>query len=114
MSLSFPRSRESMFSSCNLRVIKPYYVSIMASKKSGTLYIGVTDDLHRHVWQHKNYVDKGFTKKYGVHYLVWFEATNDVKGAIRCEKQMKKWNRQWKIILIERENPEWADLYEKL
>ena len=92
--------------------MKTYYVYIMASKKDGTLYIGVTNDLRRRVWQHKNDVHEGFTKKYGVHDLVWFEATNDVLGAIQREKQLKKWNRQWKINLIEKENTEWDDLYE--
>ena len=86
----------------------------MASKKNGTLYIGVTNDLRRRVWQHKNNVHEGFTKKYGVHYLVWFEATNDVQGAIQREKRMKKWDRQSKINLIEKEYPEWADLYKEL
>ena len=86
----------------------------MASKKNGTLYIDVTNDLRRRVWRHKNNVREGFTKKYGVHYLVWFEATNDVQGAIQREKRMKKWDRQWKINLIEKENPEWADLYKEL
>ena len=94
--------------------MKTYYIYLMANKKNGTLYIGVTDDLHRRVWQHKNDVHDGFTKKYGVHGLVWFEATNDIQGAIQREKQMKKRNRQWKINLIDQENPEWADLYEKL
>ena len=94
--------------------MKTYYVYIMASKKNGTLYIGMTNDLIRRVWQHKNNVHEGFTKKYGVHRLVWYEATNDVHGAIQREKQMKKWNRQWKINLIEQENPEWDDLYEGL
>jgi putative endonuclease len=94
--------------------MKTFYIYIMASKKNGTLYIGVTNDLRRRVWQHKNDMLEGFTKKYGVHYLVWYEATNDVQEAIQREKQMKKWNRQWKINLIESENPEWADLYERL
>jgi putative endonuclease len=94
--------------------MKTYYVYIMASKKNGTLYIGVTNDLLRRVCQHKNDVHEGFTKKYDVHSLVWFEATYDIRGAIQREKQMKKWNRQWKINLIERENPDWADLYEEL
>jgi putative endonuclease len=94
--------------------MKTYYVYIMASKKNGTLYIGVTNDLIRRVWQHKNDINEGFTKKYGVHRLVWYEATNDVRGAIQREKQMKKWRRQWKINLIEEENPDWIDLYDDL
>lgn len=94
--------------------MKTYFVYIMASKKNGTLYIGMTNNLIRRVWQHKNNVIEGFTKKYGVHRLVYFESTNDVKAAIVREKQMKKWNRKWKIALIEKENPMWDDLYEKL
>ena len=94
--------------------MKTYYIYIMASKKNGTLYLGMTNDLRRRIHQHKNDMHDGFTRKYGVHNLVWFEATNDNQGAIQREKQMKKWNRQWKINLIERENPEWADLYEEL
>ena len=94
--------------------MKTYYVYIMASKKNGTLYTGVTNDLIRRVWQHKNDINEGFTKKYGVHRLVWYEATNDVRGAIQREKQMKKWRRQWKINLIEEEDPDWSDPYDAL
>ena len=86
----------------------------MASKKNGTLYIGVTNDLIRRVWQHKNDVHEGFTKQYAVHRLVYFEPTNDVTAAIIREKRLKKWNRQWKINLIEKDNPNWDDLYETL
>ena len=74
----------------------------------------MTNDLLRRVRQHKNDVHEGFTKKYGVHHLVWYEATTDVEAAILREKQMKKWRRQWKINLIEKENPEWHDLDEEL
>ncbi len=84
----------------------------MTSKKNGTLYIDVTSNLAQRVWQHKNDVHEGFTKKYGVHRLVWYEVTSDVEEAILREKQMKKWRRQWKINLIEEENPNWNDLYE--
>ncbi len=94
--------------------MKTYYIYIMASKKNGTLYIGVTNDLLRRVWQHKNDVHDGFTKKYGVHRLVWYEANAQIKGAIWREKQMKKWHRQWKINLIEENNPNWDDLYKEL
>ena len=94
--------------------MKTYYVYIMASKKNGTLYIGVTNDLHRRAWQHRNDVHEGFTKKYRVHDLVWYEATNDIHVAIQREKQMKKWRRQWKINLIEEENPNWDDLYDSI
>ena len=92
--------------------MKSYYVYILASKKNGTLYIGVTNDLVRRVYEHKQGLVEGFTKKYNVKQLVFFEETNDVESAITREKQMKKWNRQWKIELIEKNNPEWKDLYD--
>ena len=88
-----------------------YYVYILASKTYGTLYIGVTNDLIKRVHQHKSEVIAGFTKKYGVHKLVYYETHSDVNAAITREEQMKKWNRQWKINLIEEMNPEWKDLY---
>ena len=94
--------------------MKTYYIYLLASKKNGTLYIGVTNDLIQRLWQHKNDVHEGFTKKYGVHRLVWYESTTDIEAAIRREKQMKKWRRQWKINLIEKKNPNWDDLYEEL
>ena len=97
-----------------LKIMKTYYIYLMASQKNGTLYLGVTNDLVRRVWQHKSNVNEGFTKKYSVHLLVWYEATIDVKVAIQREKQMKKWRRQWKINLIEKENPNWCDLYDTL
>jgi len=88
-----------------------YYLYILASIKNGTLYIGVTNNLLRRVLEHKNDSVDGFTKKYKVHKLVYYEEINDVKVAIQREKQIKKWERQWKINLIERNNPEWKDLY---
>ena len=91
-----------------------YYVYILASKKNGTLYIGITDDLPGRAYEHKNDMVDGFTKKYKVHRLVYYEGHEDVKQAILREKQLKKWKRQWKIRLIEKENPEWRDLYEDL
>ena len=91
-----------------------YYVYILANQKNGTLYIGVTNDLLRRVYEHKNNVIKGFTKKYHIQDLVYFEATQDIEGAILREKQLKTWNRQWKIRLIEKDNPEWKDLYQDL
>ena len=94
--------------------MKAYYVYLMASKKNGILYIGVAIDLRHRVWQHKNDIQEGFTKKYGVHRLVWYEETTDIKEAIQREKQMKKWRRQWKIDLIKKENPDWDDLYDAL
>jgi len=88
-----------------------YYVYILASKKHGTLYIGVTNDLIKRIFEHKNDLVEGFTKKYGVHQLVYFEQTSNINSAITREKQIKKWRRQWKIELIEENNPEWMDLY---
>ena len=94
--------------------MKQYFVYILASKKNGTLYIGVTNDLIKRVWQHKNKVTDGFTKNYGVDKLVYFEDTSDVMSALEREKQLKKWNRAWKIRIIEEKNKEWKDLYEYL
>ena len=107
--MSYPRRRVSRFA---VESVKTYYVYIMTSNRNGTLYIGVTSNLPNRVWQHKNDVHEGFTKKYGVHRLVWYEATTDVAAAIQREKQMKKWRRKWKINLIEEENPNWNDFYE--
>ena len=90
---------------------KNYFVYILASKRHGTLYIGVTSNLAARVWQHKNKVSEGFTKDYGVDKLVYFEETSDVFAAITREKQLKKWERAWKIRLIEEKNPQWEDLY---
>jgi putative endonuclease len=89
-------------------------VYILASKRNGTLYIGVTSDLVQRIWQHKNDVVEGFTKKYGVHMLVWYELHEDMESAIIREKRLKKWNRAWKLRLIEGVNPEWKDLYESI
>jgi putative endonuclease len=91
-----------------------YYVYLLASKRNGTLYTGVTNNLVKRVWEHKNNIVKGFTQKYNVHKLVYYEIHNDVDNAINREKQMKKWNRAWKIELIEGGNPEWKDLYHEL
>ncbi len=93
--------------------MKNYYVYILASKRNGTLYIGVTNNLLRRVYEHKNGLLEGFTKKYKVTRLVYYEVYQDVQQAILREKRMKKWKREWKINLIERENPEWEDLYYK-
>ncbi len=87
-------------------------VYLLASKPHGTLYIGVTSDLAQRVWQHKCDLVDGFTKRYGVHRLVWYEAHGTMESAIMQEKALKKWNRAWNIKLIERENPTWADLYD--
>jgi putative endonuclease len=91
-----------------------YYVYILASNKNGTLYIGVTSNLVKRIYEHKNELAEGFTKKYSVHKLVYFEITESVESAIAREKQLKKWNRAWKIRLIEKTNPEWLDLYMEL
>ncbi len=91
--------------------MKNYYVYILASKRNGTLYIGVTNDLIRRVYEHKNNIIKGFTEKYEVHNLVHYEIANDINAAITREKRLKKWKRQWKIELIEKDNPDWRDLY---
>lgn len=93
---------------------KLYYVYILASCRNGTLYIGVTNDLVRRVWEHKNGTAEGFTKKHDVHLLVWYETHGDINDAIAREKQLKGWNRTWKIRLIEEHNSGWNDLYEKL
>ena len=88
-----------------------YYVYILASRKNGTLYIGVTGNLVNRIYDHKEKKIEGFSKKYGLHKLVYFEQTQDVCSALEREKQLKKWQRQWKIELIEKRNPEWKDLY---
>jgi putative endonuclease len=90
------------------------YVYIMASKRNGTLYTGVTSDLVRRVWEHKQDRVEGFTKRYSVHRLVYVEAHDDIQDAIAREKRIKKWNRQWKLKLIEKDNPDWRDLYDEL
>ncbi len=89
-------------------------VYILASKRNGTLYIGVTSDLVQRVWQHKNDVVEGFTKKYCVHTLVYYELHDDMENAILREKRLKKWNRDWKLLLIEEKNPDWNDLYSSI
>ena len=94
--------------------MKAYYVYILASKKNGTLYIGVTSDLIKRIFEHKRGLVEGFTKKYNVDKLVYYEKTDSIEEAIRQEKRLKKWKRNWKIELIEKRNPEWKDLYYNL
>jgi putative endonuclease len=89
-------------------------VYILASKQNGTLYVGVTSNLQKRAWEHKNDLVEGFTRKYGVHQLVYYELHEDMISAINREKQMKKWNRAWKLELIERQNPGWRDLWEEI
>jgi putative endonuclease len=93
---------------------RSYAVYLLASRPRGTLYVGVTNDLLRRVWQHKEGLVAGFTSKYAVKTLVWFEQTESIEAAITREKQIKKWNRAWKIELIETTNPGWRDLYAEL
>ena len=86
-------------------------VYILANKRNGTLYVGVTSDLIKRTWQHKNNVVKGFTERYSVHQLVWYELHETMESAIRKEKMLKNWKRVWKLELIEKNNPNWRDLY---
>jgi putative endonuclease len=86
-------------------------VYILASRRNGTLYVGVTSDLVKHVWQHKNDITASFTKKYSVHMLVYYELLENMESAIIREKQLKKWRRAWKIELVEKFNPRWKDLW---
>ena len=88
-----------------------YFVYILASEPYGTLYVGVTSNLAGRVYEHKEDLRDGFTKKYGVHALVWFEEYGEIQMAIAREKRIKKWNRDWKIELIEKANPTWSDLF---
>ncbi|MFA5863721.1 MAG: GIY-YIG nuclease family protein [Phycisphaerae bacterium] len=94
--------------------METYFVYILASQRNGTPYIGVTNDLIRRVEEHKNDLNDGFTKEYGVHRLVYYERHDRIEQAIEREKRLKKWNRKWKLDLIERDNPAWEDLYEEL
>lgn len=89
-------------------------VYILTSRRNGTLYVGVTSDLPKRIWEHKNDLVEGFTKKYGVHMLIYYELHDNMEAALTREKQLKKWNRAWKLELIERENPDWRDLWEDL
>jgi putative endonuclease len=94
--------------------MKQFFVYILFSRRNGTLYTGVTSDLIKRVYEHRNNLADGFTKKYSVHRLIWYEAHGAAEIAIPREKQIKKWNRQWKLDLIEQSNPEWKDLYNEL
>ncbi len=94
--------------------MKSYWVYILASKKNGTLYVGVTTDLCHRIYQHKQKLIDGFTKKYNITQLVYAQEFQDVHDAIHREKCLKKWNRVWKLKLIEEHNPDWCDLYENI
>jgi putative endonuclease len=89
-------------------------VYILASKRNGTLYIGVTSDLAKRIWEHRNNMVEGFTKRYGVRHLVWYELHESMESAIQREKRLKEWKRVWKLELIERTNPDWQDLYQTI
>jgi putative endonuclease len=91
-----------------------YFVYLLASRRNGTLYCGVTGNLSGRIYTHREDLLDGFTSRYGVHLLVWFEWTDSIEAAILREKQIKKWNRAWKVRLIEEANPNWADLYPTL
>jgi len=93
---------------------KQFYVYIMASRRNGTLYIGMSSNLVQRVWQHKNNLVEGFTEKYNVKNLVYYEVHDSAESAINREKQLKKWRRKWKLRLIEEQNHQWEDLYSKL
>ena len=90
------------------------HVYLLASRRHGPLYVGVTSNLVQRVWQHREGLADGFTKKYGVKTLVWFDGTGSIEAAIAREKQIKNWKRAWKVALIEKDNPGWRDLYEDL
>ena len=91
-----------------------FYTYILASRRNGTIYAGSTDDLIKRVWEHKEKVRQGFTAKYGVRILVWYEPHETREGAFRRERQIKEWRRSWKLRLIEEDNPTWRDLYDEL
>jgi putative endonuclease len=91
-----------------------FYVYLLASERNGTLYLGVTNDIVRRVFEHKRKYVRGFTKQYGVDRLVWFETYDDPINVITREKELKKWRRAWKLRLIEQLNPQWVDLYDQI
>ncbi len=93
---------------------KKYYVYILAKARNSTFYVGITSNLPKRIWEHKNDIADGFTKKYGIKTLVYYEIFDDPQNAIRREKRLKKWNRAWKINIIEKINPKWHDLYESI
>jgi putative endonuclease len=93
---------------------KEFHVYILASGRNGTLYIGVTSSLVQRIWQHRNGVVEGFTQRYRVHRLVWFEPQPDARAAVTRERRLKEWKRAWKIQLIEATNPAWRDLYDDI
>ena len=93
---------------------KLFFVYMLATRRDGPLYVGVTGNLPKRIWQHREHVVRGFTAKYNVDRLVWYEAHGGAEAAILREKQIKRWRRAWKIELIEKNNPDWRDLYEEI
>ena len=91
-----------------------YFVYILASKPRGTLYVGVTNSLTRRIFEHKHKLIEGFTERYDVNLLVWYESSESIESAIAYEKKLKRWRREWKIEMIEKQNPKWVDLYQKI
>jgi putative endonuclease len=98
----------------NFQNMEKFYVYMLCSKRNGTLYIGVTSDLVKRVYEHKNNLVNGFTKKYNIHRLVWYEIHESAESAINRERRIKKWKRAWKLKLIGQDNPGWSDLYESI
>ena len=94
--------------------MKQYYVYILASKRNGTIYTGITSNLIKRIWQHKTGATKGFTSKYNVTQLVYYEIHHDIRDALKREKNIQSWKRAWKIELIEAKNPNWNDLYKSI
>jgi len=94
--------------------MRTYFIYIVASGKNGTIYIGVTNNLGKRIWEHKNKIVVGFSSQYDVNKLVYFEDYSEINMAIKREKRLKEWPRQWKIDLIEKPNPQWVDLYDKI
>ncbi|SFL67709.1 putative endonuclease [Nitrosomonas communis] len=108
-----PPFRRKSESSAVTELMQPC-VYLLAIRRNGTLYVGVTSNLVKRIWEHKNNVVQGFTQKYGVHMLVWFELHETMESAIRREKAIKEWKRDWKLKLIEQQNPAWRDLYSEI
>ncbi|MGE5894097.1 MAG: GIY-YIG nuclease family protein [bacterium] len=94
--------------------MRTFYVYMLCNRRNGTLYVGVTSELIKRIYEHKNDLVDGFTRKYAVHSLVWYEMHENAEAALAREKQIKKWKRQWKLELIEKDNPHWKDLYEDM
>ena len=108
------KARSACPGSMPRKIMKQFYVYILANKKGGTLYVGLTSDLPKRTWEHKNGVIEGFTKRYSVKRLVHYEIFDRFEQAAEREKSLKRWRRQWKINLIEEQNPDWNDLYKKI